>query len=46
MTKWDAKVEEISSIPDIKTKIAGLQRDFIVVIRETKFDAASNKLVS
>jgi hypothetical protein len=46
MVNWDSKVSEISQIPDLKSSTAMLMRDFVVVIRETKYDSASGKLVS
>jgi hypothetical protein len=46
MTKWDAKVGEISKIENVKNNADQLMRDFVVVIRETKYDTASGQFHS
>jgi predicted DNA binding CopG/RHH family protein len=46
MGKWETKVEEISKIENVKNNLQQLMRDFVVVIRETKFDSAKDQFLT
>jgi predicted DNA binding CopG/RHH family protein len=46
MVKWETKVEEISKIENVKNNLQQLMRDFVVVIRETKFDSAKDQFLT
>jgi hypothetical protein len=42
MGKWETKVDEISKIENVKNHLQQLMRDFVVVVRETKYDSAKD----
>lgn len=42
MGKWETKVEEISKIDNVKNHLQQLMRDFVVVVREIKYDSAKD----
>ena len=46
MGKWETKVEEISKIENVKNNLQQLMRDFVVVIRETKYDSAKDQFLT
>lgn len=46
MGKWETKVEEISKIENVKNNLQQLMRDFVVVVRETKFDTAKDQFLT
>lgn len=46
MSNWETKVEEISKIENIKNHLQQLMRDFVVVIRETKYDSVKEQFLT
>lgn len=46
MGKWEAKVDEISKIDNVKNHLQQLMRDFVVVVRETKYDSAKDQFLT
>ena len=46
MSRWDAKVEDIGKIAGLKDHAEQLMRDFVVVVRETKYDAAKGQFLT
>jgi hypothetical protein len=46
MSKWETKIEELTKNEIIKDAKDNLMRDFVVVIKETKYDSASGKFLT
>jgi hypothetical protein len=46
MTRWDAKVNDLASVSGLSDHAQQLMRDFVVVIRETKYDAAKGQYLT
>lgn len=46
MQKWEGKVEEIGKNEAIKANADHLMRDFVVVVRETKYDTEKSQMLT
>jgi len=46
MAKWASKINDLGANAAVKSNAVNLQRDFVVLIRQTKYDIAKGKYLS